>query len=246
MESEMQTTLRILAVDTATRCCSVAVRDGERLAAEMTAVSARTHSMHLASMIRETLKVADLVLPQISGLAVSIGPGSFTGLRIGISTVQGLAFAGGKPCVGVSSLEALAAACLPWPYAICALMDARKGEVYVGRYREHGSRLERLAPEGVMPLDEVLQPMNEPYLFVGDGAERHRERIRSLLGELAGCLPPEYNFPRAAIVARLAYPLLAGGQGVDAERLVPRYLRRSDAELCLRVPETGLRPANIH
>jgi tRNA threonylcarbamoyladenosine biosynthesis protein TsaB len=187
-------------------------------------------------MIREALKMADLTLPQIDGMAVSIGPGSFTGLRIGIATVQGLAFADGKPCVGVSSLEALAAACRPWPHAICALMDARKGEVYVGRYRERGGRLERLAPEGVLPLDEVLQPMNEPHLFVGDGAERHQERIRSLLGERAGFVLPEHNLPRAAIMAQLAQPLLAGGQGVSAERLVPRYLRRSDAELCLRVP----------
>jgi len=234
---------RILAVDTATRCCSVAVRDGERLAAELSVLSERTHSVHLMRMIREALKLAALELQQIDGLAVSIGPGSFTGLRIGISTVQGLAFAGGKPCVGVSSLEALASGCLPWPHAISALMDARKGEVYVGRYRERGDRLERLTPERVMLLEDVLQPMEAPWLFVGDGAERYQERIRAVLGELAAFAPLERNYPRAGIVARLAQPLLEGGQGVDAGLLSPRYLRQSDAELRIVQP-SGTRSAD--
>jgi tRNA threonylcarbamoyladenosine biosynthesis protein TsaB len=226
----MQPAPRILAVDTATRCCSVAIRAGDRLAAETTVVSEQTHSIHLMRMIRETLRLADLDLSQIDGLAVVIGPGSFTGLRIGISTVQGLAFAGGKPCAGVSSLEALASGCLPWPHGICALMDARKGEVYVGWYRDGGGRLEPLAQERVMPLEAALQPMKAPQLFVGDGADRHRERIRAMLGGLAEFVPPERSLARAGLVARLAQPLLAGGQGVDPQLLSPRYLRTPDAE----------------
>lgn len=235
----MRRALRILAVDTASRCCSVAVREGERLSAELSVLSERTHSVHLMRMIREALQLAALELEQIDAMAVSIGPGSFTGLRIGISTVQGLAFAGGKPCVGVSSLETLASGCLPWPHAIWALMDARKGEVYVGRYRETGGRLERLVPECILPLNEALPPVDVPRLFVGDGAERHRERIRAVLGDLADFVPPERNFPRAGTVARLAQPLLEGGQGVDAGRLTPRYLRQSDAELRLAAPRAG-------
>lgn len=230
---------RILAVDTASRCCSVAVREAGRVAAELSVVSERTHSVHLLRMVREALQLAAVELEQIDGMAVSIGPGSFTGLRIGISTVQGLAFAGGKPCVGVSSLEALASGCLPWPHAIFALMDARKGEVYVGRYREVGGRLERLAPECILPLSEALPPADVPRLFVGDGAERHRERIRAALGDLAAFVPPERNFPRAGIVARLAQPVLESGQGVDSGHLAPRYLRQSDAELRLTAPGAG-------
>jgi tRNA threonylcarbamoyladenosine biosynthesis protein TsaB len=190
-------------------------------------------------MIRETLRMAELDLPLIDGFAVAIGPGSFTGLRIGISTVQGLAFAGGKPCAGVSSLEALASGCLPWPHGICALMDARKGEVYVGWYRDGGGRLEPLAPERVLPLEEALQPMNAPQLFVGDGAERLRERIRTMLGGLAEFAPPERSLARAGRVARLAQPLLAAGQGVDPQLLSPRYLRASDAERHLHRGRAG-------
>ena len=227
----MQPALRILALDTATRCCSVAVLIGERLAAEMTAVSDRTHSVHLMAMIRETLKMADVALQAIDGFAVSLGPGSFTGLRIGISTVQGLAYAGGKPCVGVSSLEALALQCLPWPHSICALMDARKCEVYAGYYRERDSRLERLAPERVLPLTEALGAIHTPHLFIGEGAGLYRERIRSALGDLAHFVPQDRNLPRAGMVARLAQPQLSAGLTVGPARLVPRYLRQSDAEL---------------
>jgi len=232
----MQQALRILALDTATRCCSVAVLIGERLAAELTGVSDRTHSVHLMAMIRESLKMADVALPAIDGFAVSLGPGSFTGLRIGISTVQGLAFAGGKPCVGVSSLEALALQVLPWPHGICALMDARKGEVYAGYYRERDNRLERLMPEQVLPLTVALRAIHTPHVFIGDGAGLYRERIRSTLGDLAHFLPQDRNLLRAGMVARLAQPQLSAGQTADPARLVPRYLRQSDAELRICCP----------
>ncbi len=231
----MQPELRILAVDTATRCCSVAVQVGGRLVAETAVLSDRTHSEHLMGMIQAVLKSANLTVQAIDGMAVSIGPGSFTGLRIGISTVKGLALAGDKPCVGVSSLEALAGACLPWPQSIWALMDARKGEVYAGRYREHGGRLEQLTPEQVLPLEDVLRTIDSPHLFIGDGAERYQERIRSVLGDRAEFVPPERNFPRAGTLARLAQPRLAGRvRAFDANLLVPHYLRQSDAELRIR------------
>ena len=232
----MRPELKILAVDTATRCCSAAVRVGGRLAAEMTVVSAQTHSTHLMAMIRETLRLANLSLKAVDGLAVAIGPGSFTGLRIGISTIQGLAFAGGKPCAGVSSLEALAVACLPWPQSVCALMDARKGEVYAGHYRERAGRLERLAPERVLSIEDALRTVDLPCLFVGDGAERYQARIRTILGEQAGFAPSDRNFPRAEMVARLAQPLLAAEAGRDPGCLVPHYLRHPDAERRARLP----------
>lgn len=230
----MHSSLKILALDTATRCCSVALQVGGQLVAEQLAVSERTHSVHLMDMIRATLKMANVRLPAVDGFAVTIGPGSFTGLRIGISTIEGLAFAAGKPCAGISSLEALASACLPWPHAIYALMDARKGEVYAGLYCERSGGLERLEAERVLPVEAALQALDGPHLFVGDGAVRYQERIRSILGALASFAPPERNLPRAATVARLAGPLLMMEPGFDPKRLVPRYLRQSDAELHIR------------
>jgi tRNA threonylcarbamoyladenosine biosynthesis protein TsaB len=119
--------MNLLAVDTSTCSCSVAVMTGDRIASELTSLSSRTHTTHLMAMIRDALARAHTEPAALDGFAVTVGPGSFTGLRIGISTVKGLAFACGKPCVGISSLEALAAACPPHPYAICSVMDARKG-----------------------------------------------------------------------------------------------------------------------
>lgn len=234
-EFEMKPEWRILAVDTATRCCSAAVQVGGRLVAETAVRSERTHSEHLIGMIHDVLRSAGLKLQAINAMAVSIGPGSFTGLRIGISTIQGLALAGGIPCVGVSSLEALAGAGLPWPQGICALMDARKGEVYAARYRERDGGLEQLAPEQVLPLETVLRTIDGPQLFIGDGAERYQDRIQTSLGDLARFAPPERNFPRAGTLARLAHPRLAvRSEALEASLLVPRYLRQSDAELHLR------------
>jgi tRNA threonylcarbamoyladenosine biosynthesis protein TsaB len=234
--------LRILALDTATRCCSAAAMIGERLAVEMAVVSERTHSVRVMAMIRETLQMAELELPEIDAFAISLGPGSFTGLRIGISTVQGLAFAGGQPCVGVSTLEALALPCLPWPHGICTLMDARQGEVYAGYFRERGGGLEALAPERVLPLTEALRGLHPPQLFVGNGAAFYRERIAAIMGEGANFAPPDRNLPRAGTVARLAHAQLAAGQNVAPDALVPRYLRQSDAELRIRFapPDRGL------
>lgn len=233
----MQPEAKVLAVDTASRSCSVAVRVGDRLAAEMAVVSDRTHSVHLMRMIRETLSMADLAVAALDGLAVCVGPGSFTGLRIGISTVLGLALAGGKPCVGVSSLEVLAAACLPGPRGIWALMDARRGEVYAGHYRESDGCLERLAPERVLSIEALLSEIDTPHLFVGDGAQRYQTRIRERLGEMAGFAPPEHHFPRAATLARLALPRLEGQQDFASSLIDPRYLRQPEAELRWRGAE---------
>jgi len=120
--------VKLLAVDTSTRACSVAVVDQDRLACEITTGPTGTHSTHLMRLIRTALALAETELHGLDGLAVCVGPGSFTGLRIGVSTVKGLAFATAKPVAGVSSLEALAQPCLPWPHLICALLDARKGD----------------------------------------------------------------------------------------------------------------------
>jgi tRNA threonylcarbamoyladenosine biosynthesis protein TsaB len=228
--------MNVLAVDTATRSCSVAVLIGDEPAVELTTVSGRTHSVHLMSMIRDVLAQAELDLKAIDGFAVTVGPGSFTGLRIGISTVKGLAFAARKPCAGISSLEALAHACLAWPLPICALMDARKGEVYAAFFRACGGRLERIGDEQVVAPEAILPTIGSPHLFVGDAVEIYGDRILAIVGGCAVLAPGELRFPRASIVARLARDSLEAARGGGPCRLVPRYVRRSDAELKIKAP----------
>jgi len=228
--------VKLLAVDTSTRACSVAVVDQDRLACEITTGPTGTHSTHLLGLIRMALRLAETDLDGLDGLAVCVGPGSFTGLRIGVSTVKGLAFATDKPVAGVCSLEALAQACLPWPHLICALLDARQGEVYAARYRARDGRLEREGPESVLAVEEALAGMNEACLFVGDGARRYCEAIASILGPRAFFPPPSHDLIRASTVAALAQHLFAGQAVEDPDRLAPRYVRQSDAELKIGVP----------
>lgn len=228
--------MKLLAVDTSTRACSVAVVDQDRLACEITTGPTGTHSTHLLSLIRMALELAEMELHGLDGLAVCLGPGSFTGLRIGVSTVKGLAFATAKPVAGVSSLEALAQPCLPWPHLICAMLDARKGEVYAARYRARDGRLEREGREVVLSIEDALDGIHETCLFVGDGARRYREPIGSKLGPLALFPAPGQDIIRASTVAALAQRQFACKEIEDLDRLVPRYVRQSDADLNIGVP----------
>ncbi len=223
--------MKLLAVDTAGRSCSVAVTDGERLSAELTATMARTHTAHLMTMVDSALGMAGIDVGALDGFAVTIGPGSFTGLRIGVSTVKGLAFAAARPAVGVSSLAALAFQALPWPGLICALLDARRAEVYAGLYRPVAGRLEATSAERVLPPEALLAEIQDPCLFVGDGAERHRGLISECLRERAHFLPGARNVIHAATVAALARPALELPGAGDLDLLLPRYVRPSDTGL---------------
>lgn len=226
--------MKVLALDTATRSCSVAVVIDGKPPYELSTLSSRTHSAHLMTMIRDALELAELDVKDIDGFAVTIGPGSFTGLRIGISTAKGLAFAGGKPCVGISSLEALAFACLPCPHRICTLMDARKGDVYAAVFHESGGRLERIGDEQVAAPETILRTIITPHLFVGDAVPLYEKQIRALARGHARWAPPDRLFPKASTVARLARDRLEGAAVDGADLLVPRYIRQSDAELGIR------------
>ena len=215
----------------------VAVAIDGRAASEVSTVSNRTHSLHLMGMVRDALELAEVGLKEIDGFAVTIGPGSFTGLRIGISTAKGLAFAAGKPCVGVSSLEALASACLPWPERICVLMDARKGEVYTAVYQESDGRLERIGDERVLAPEAILRTIASPHLFVGEAVPLYEKQIRAVAGQNARWAPRDRRFPKASTVAWLALDRLAGATADGVELLAPRYIRQSDAELSIRAPD---------
>ena len=127
--------MKILAVDTSAMSCSTAIVDNGVVRAELSTVNSQTHSKHLMTMIDTVCKISGIEVAGMDGFAVTIGPGSFTGLRIGISTIKGLAWSLKKPVAGISSLEALAWQCAPVPCLICPLLDARKHEVYSGRYR---------------------------------------------------------------------------------------------------------------
>jgi len=226
--------MKILAVDTATKSCSVAIVDKELLLAEMTVVNEQTHTKHLLEMISLVIKHSGLNLSDLNGFAVTRGPGSFTGLRIGISSVKGFAAAQGTPIAGVSSLDALARQVSFSPHLICSLIDARRDEVYSSKYRYKDGNLKKEGKEqAVSPID-VLGEIDEPCIFVGSGAVQYRNVINDKLGEYAYFAQAYENTIRASTIARLSMDRFEIDDTDDVETFVPNYIRKSNAQLKLQ------------
>ena len=223
--------MKILALDTATTSCSTAIVDNGLVNAELTTVNNQTHSKHLMSMIDTVCNMSGLAIAAMDGFAVNVGPGSFTGLRIGVSTVKGLAWSLKKPVVGISSLDALAWQCAPVSYLICSLLDARKHEVYACRYRFRAGELTKEGSEQVTAPAEVIHDIREPCLFVGSGATLYGKEITQKLGELAFIAGRSHEKIRASSIAELSIDRFTRHQTEDVASLVPRYIRKSDAEL---------------
>lgn len=220
----------ILAFDTAAKAGSVAITYEDQLIISYTVKSDISHSKRLLSSIELALKQVSLTLEDLSGFGVTIGPGSFTGLRIGLSIGKGLAYATGKPLVGVSTLEAMAFG-LPFaPYLICPVMDARKGEVYAGFFKNQGQTLSKVLPEMVLPPGGLCQYIHEPVIFLGDGIGLYRELFLQGLEEEAFFGADGRRGPVAACVALLAFEKMKKGQTEDIWSIKPHYIRHSEAE----------------
>jgi tRNA threonylcarbamoyladenosine biosynthesis protein TsaB len=223
--------MRILAVDTATKSCSVAITEQHAVLGELTSVSEQTHSKHLLEMIHTVMQNAGVGMSSLDGFAVTRGPGSFTGLRIGISSIKGLAFAVNKPVAGISSLEALAQQGIPASDRICPLIDARRGEVYAAVYRFTPEGLIQESNEMVLSPDKLVKGMDKPCLFLGSGAVLYREVIVQKLGSLSAFASQQHHVIRASTVAALGRKRFENGDVDKVAELVPHYIRKSDAEL---------------
>jgi len=220
----------LLAVETATRVMSVALLEGERLVAEITSDDGRVHSERLLPAIDRLLALANVRLDDVTAFAVSIGPGSFTGLRIGLATVKAFAFDERRPVAGVPTLAALCAAAVGASGPVAALLDARRGEVYAAVCAFAGEpHPSRLADSVFTPraLAAVLPP--DAALVIGEGAAVAAAELLALRPDLRA-LPPGEGAARASRVGRLGQALLAAGARVPAAELVPRYVRRAEAE----------------
>ncbi|MEE8399864.1 MAG: tRNA (adenosine(37)-N6)-threonylcarbamoyltransferase complex dimerization subunit type 1 TsaB [Desulfobacterales bacterium] len=223
--------MRILAVDTATTSCSVAIVDTDAVLAEVTTGIQQTHAKHLMGMIDTVIDRSATPFSDLDGFAVTRGPGSFTGLRIGIATVKGLATASGKPLVGVSTLDALAMQGASSSHLICSLLDARRGEVYSSRYRYVNGCLEMERDEAVSTAEKAISDVNETCLFLGNGAVLYRKIIEESLGERAQFAPSFHDTIRASTVAHLSMTAFETGHTDNVGEFVPVYIRKSDAEI---------------
>lgn len=221
----------VMGIETSTMSGGVALLSGQGVICEYTLNVKATYSERLLPSIDRALQDAGITLDHVEGLAVAVGPGSFTGLRIGLSTAKGLAVAGGQPLVGVSTLEAMAWTLPFCAYPVCPILDARKGEIYCALFRHEGDRLIRLTDDSAIAPGVLLNHIRQPTVFLGDGLAVYEGLVRSQLKELALFPPLAGRGGRAAAVAELGRRLLLRGHRDDLAQLAPHYLRPSEAEL---------------
>jgi tRNA threonylcarbamoyladenosine biosynthesis protein TsaB len=224
--------MKILAIDTSTRVGSIAVVEGALLKAQHILNISATHNQRLLPGIERILTDAGWSLDDLDGFAVSLGPGSFTGLRIGLSIVKGLAWATGKPLVGVPTLDALAANVSFVPHKVCPILDARKGEIYTALYRQGDEKIpQRLTAYMAIKPEELVALISETTVLVGDGLLSYGDYLKRELGNRLVLAPPHLSVIYASSVAWLGWHRLQSGEHEDVCSCTPLYVRPSEAEL---------------
>jgi tRNA threonylcarbamoyladenosine biosynthesis protein TsaB len=231
--------MRTLAVETASLTASCAVVENGRVLGELTTSHAKTHSQQLVPMIQSLLDLLDLQANQIDLYAASIGPGSFTGLRIGIVTVKGMAYAMKKPVCGVPTLDALAYSVNDFNGVICPMMDARNNQVYTAAYRKYNEDFRRITDYYAIPVTELadmLADFREEILILGDAAPLHYLAVKDTVKYPVYQADKALFLPRAACSAVLAEKQAQRGDMSSPFEMEPLYLRKSQAE---RMKESG-------
>jgi tRNA threonylcarbamoyladenosine biosynthesis protein TsaB len=227
--------MKILAVETSTMLGGIAVMDDSAgLITEVRLNVKATHSERLMTAIDHALKQSGLTLQDIDVFGVATGPGSFTGLRIGLSTVKGFSYATGKPVVSIPTLEAFA---WNFPFSrhpVCVMLDARKKEVYAAVFEWKDSGFERIIDERSVRPAELLDSLKETVIFSGEGSLLYKQIIVDKAGENALFAPPQCMLPSPANVAYLGIRKALNKEFSDPVSLVPSYIRRSEAEIKLK------------
>ncbi len=219
----------LLAIESATGPASAVLWRGGETRDEEAAAPDASAAAALLPAIDRLLRRAGVGSRELAAFAIAVGPGSFTGLRIGVATLKGLAFGSHAPVAAVSTLAALARSAGPGPEPVVALLDARRGEVYAGAFLREGEQADPNLPEGVFTPEELIARLPGRCRLIGEGAALVHDRLAAALGP--GVALVHESRLRARPVAELGALLLAQGAGTSAEALVPRYLRRAEAEV---------------
>ncbi len=227
--------MKILAVETTSPVLGAAIWEEGRILGEYSLHSTKTHSQNLLPVIDSLLGACGLSLADMDLFAVDVGPGSFTGVRIGIATVKGFAFASGTPVVGCNSLETLAMNLVSAEHALlCPIVDARSGACYAALYRAKQGELEELIPPCAEQIESFLEhslsAYPEPILFLGDGIFAYRAIVEQSRGSAAHFADGAAADFRAASLCALAQIKARRGAAADAEALTPIYLRKPQAQ----------------
>ena len=218
--------MKLLVIDTSGPVCGVAVMADDKMLCEYTAQNHNTHSANLMPMTEAALASAGLDRHELNAIAAVTGPGSFTGVRIGVATAKGLAHGLGIPCIPVDALEALSVSAGSFDGVVCPIQDARAGQVYGAAFKD----AERLINDEPLKLEEFLTkiiPLGDRFLFLGDGMPVHRERIREIFVHKAVFAPPHLCYLRPSAAGVIA---LQSGKSTNYLDLQATYLRPPNAQ----------------
>jgi tRNA threonylcarbamoyladenosine biosynthesis protein TsaB len=226
--------MKVLAIESSAITASVAIAEENRLICEYTSNYKKTHSQTLMPMIEEITNMVELDLDELDLIAVANGPGSFTGLRIGVATAKGLAHTLDIPIISVSTLDALAYNIGFTDKLICPLMDARRNQVYTALYRYENNEFNKIQGDIAVPIEEIISKIKElgkQVIFVGDGISPNLEYIQNNLTKEEYVLAPiNNNIQRGASVAALGLIYAKEGKSESYMKCKPVYLRKSQAE----------------
>ncbi|HBO84591.1 MAG: tRNA (adenosine(37)-N6)-threonylcarbamoyltransferase complex dimerization subunit type 1 TsaB [Deltaproteobacteria bacterium GWC2_42_11] len=222
--------MKILAIDTATTSSSIALLEDNTLLAEYTVYVKKNHSERLLPLIDHAFKTLSISLNEVDFLALTTGPGSFTGLRVGIATVKGLAWTLKKPMVSIPTLKAIAVNVQCTDKLICPVLDARKKEVYAAVYRYDKDILVTEKEVFLTTSSDLAAYLNKPTIFLGDGITNYRDVFKDALGNNAVFAPEALWHPKASNIGTLAFCEIKKGNVQRAWVVTPHYIRKTDAE----------------
>lgn len=224
--------MKILGIDTSTMAANVAVLEDDKLICEYTINTKKTHSQKLMPMIENMLKLSDLDIKEIDAIAICVGPGSFTGLRIGMATVKAMAHVNNIPLIGVNSLEILGANMDLCNRNICSILDAQRNQVYMNKYILKDDKITELEEISIKPIDELLEEIsssNEDWVLVGEAVYKYKEKIEEISNITIPS--PANNITKASTLCFVAIDkMLANDQVYNCYNINPMYIRKSQAE----------------
>lgn len=225
--------MRILAIDSSSMVATVAITTDGILNAEYTINYKKTHSQTLLPMIAEIVKMIEIDMDSIDAVAITGGPGSYTGLRIGSATAKGIGLALNKPIINVPTMDALAYNLYSSQYVICPIMDARRGQVYTGIYKFEETEMKTIKPQCIMMIDELIKELDtikESVMFLGDGVDVHKQLIDDIMDTKHYYAPASMNRHKASTLGTIAEIYYKNGKTETAKEHKPEYLRLSQAE----------------
>ncbi|HAZ10258.1 MAG: tRNA (adenosine(37)-N6)-threonylcarbamoyltransferase complex dimerization subunit type 1 TsaB [Omnitrophica bacterium GWA2_41_15] len=220
--------MKILGIDTSSKFLNIALSEDEDIIKEESYLLDRRHASQLVPKVKELLKKYRTPISKIDVFIIGLGPGSFTGLRIGVSAIKGFGIASGKPCIGVASIDSIACNAQENNKDIIPIIDAKRGQVYAAIYRRKGNKVARLSDYLILPIEKLLKKVKGDSVFLGDGVPLYRNNISSI-NKKAVFLEEEYWYPGAGNLIKLGFSKKA--KKINLAKLIPLYLYPENCQI---------------